>query len=55
MMTTSTITLRESINQYEIPIRSANEDVRQQIITKLIIAIINNFDYTKLPNSETLK
>lgn len=32
-----------------------NEDVRQYVITKLIIAIVRNFDDTKLPYGETLE
>lgn len=32
-----------------------NEDVRQYVITKLIIAIVRNFDDTRLPYGENLE
>lgn len=32
-----------------------NEDVRQHIISKLIIAVVRNFDHTKLPHVESLE
>ena len=31
-----------------------NEEIRQQVTTKLIVAIVRNFDHTKLPIGETL-
>ncbi len=32
-----------------------NEDVRQYVITKLIIAVVRNFDHIKIPYGETLE
>lgn len=45
---------RESIGKNGTPRVDVNEDIRQQITTKLIIAVVRNFDHTKLPIGETL-
>lgn len=46
---------RESIGRNGTPRLDVNEDVRQQVTTKLIIAVVRNFDHTKLPYGETLE
>jgi hypothetical protein len=46
--------IREGTTKHGKQRIDANEDVRQYIITKLIIAIVRNFDHTKLPVGETL-
>lgn len=45
---------RESIGKNGTPRLDVNEDVRQQVTTKLIIAVVRNFNHTKLPIGETL-
>ena len=46
---------REVIGKNGIQRLDVNEDIKQQITTKLIIAIVRNFDHIKLPYGETLE
>lgn len=46
---------REAVGKNGTQRLDVNEDVRQQVTTKLIIAIVRNFDHTKLPYGETLE
>lgn len=45
---------RECIGKNGMPRLDVNEDIRQQVTTKLIIAVVRNFNHTKLPIGETL-
>lgn len=45
---------REGTRKNGTPRLDVNEDVRQHVTTKLIIAVVRNFDHTKLPVGETL-
>ena len=45
---------RTVVGKNGMPQLDVNEDVRQQVTTKLIIAVVRNFNHTKLPIGETL-
>ena len=46
---------RECVGNHGTQQLDVNEDVKQQVTTKLIIAIVRNFNHTTLPRGETLE
>lgn len=47
--------MREYIDKHGRHRLDINEEVRQQILSKLVVAVVCNFNHTELPEGETLE